>query len=145
MAVHNLCLRKNQHFIPKGTISTLGLGLNFCIKSAYPTNNYKKSLSRFKREIRIKYLFRHKPDSGNYVPGLYIPNSEWNPKEASQQVEGCLKKFESKLHQQQKQFQRCYTPPNITPLQASALQHLRNNSKFIIVPSDKNLGFTILK
>ncbi|KAL7522484.1 hypothetical protein ACHAWX_007171 [Stephanocyclus meneghinianus] len=90
-------------------------------------------------------MFRHKPDSGNYVPGLYIPNSEWEPEKASQQVEGCLKKFESKLHQQQKQFQRCYTPPNTTPLQASALSQLRNHNKFIIVPSDKNLGFTILE
>ena len=115
MAVHNLCLHPNKIYIPKGTISTFGLGLNFCIKSAHPTNNYKKSLNRFKRDIRIKHLFRDKPDNGNYLPGLYIPNSEWEPKKASKQIEDCLQKFESKLHQQQKQFQRCYTPPQHNP------------------------------
>lgn len=46
MAVHNLCILPSS--IPKGTISVLGLGINFCIKKPHPTNNFKKSLQRFK-------------------------------------------------------------------------------------------------
>ena len=142
MAVHNICADSSS--IPHGYVLALGLGPKFCIKRSHPTNDYRKSLARFKRSIRIKYQFLGKPD-GNYIPGLYIPNTEWTPRKASSDIELCLKRFESKLRQQQKRYQRCYSSPNILKLQATALEQLCNNEKYIVVLADKNLGFVVLE
>jgi hypothetical protein len=143
MAVHNLC--SIMHPIPFRTESTLGLGDKFCIRRARPTNNYSATLARLKRDVRIKYQFRNSKKKKSYIPGLYIPNEMWTPKKASKQVEAALTKFESKIHHKQQQYQRCSHPPNITQLQANVLVTLHNNKVFIVIPSDKNLGFVIME
>lgn len=134
-----------MHPIPLGTEATLGLGDKFCIRRARPTNNYSATLARLKRDVRIKYQFRNSKKKSSYIPGLYIPNEMWTPKKASKQVEAALTKFESKIHHKQQQYQRCSHPPNITQLQANVLVTLHNNKVFIVIPSDKNLGFVIME
>ena len=48
-ACHDYCVDLHM---PVGARSLLGLGLKYCVKKTHPTNNYKKSIERFKSDVR---------------------------------------------------------------------------------------------
>ena len=99
-AIHNLC--KSTKEIPPGALSLLGLGLNFCIKHRYPTNKIKKSIDRFKNDIRTKQLFVGLERQDDFIPQLYIKDPHWVAPPAKPKVEHCLQRFATRLQTEQK-------------------------------------------
>ena len=77
---HNLCKKTR---LPVGTRSLLSKGLKFCPTRSRPTNNTKKTMKRFKRDIRrIAYHYYNPPKKKpgvRYIPGLYISQNGMLP------------------------------------------------------------------
>ena len=94
-AYHNLCT-----FLPPppeaGTL--LGLGLKFCIKSPAPDkNSLEYAFKRFRRDVRLKFLFADNEDSNDELnPQLYI-KSDWEPPQACKSIEDRISNFEHHL------------------------------------------------
>jgi hypothetical protein len=99
IAIHNLC--KSTKVIPPGALSLLGLGLNFCIKHKYPSNKIKKSIKRFKNDMRTKQLFIRLERHENFIPQIYIKDPHWVAPLAEPKVEHCLQRFAAQLQAEQ--------------------------------------------
>jgi hypothetical protein len=145
-AYHNLC---DSQLPPPGTSQLLWHGLKFCIKKALPKPNLDITFSRLKKDIRPRYFWSKKglpstSDAEDYNPKLYI-KSTWEPEEASPEIETALQLFRSRVAQavhQNIQMQR--RKHNIPTKPRRLLQTLATNPNFIILPTDKNLGQSIL-
>ena len=108
-ACHDYCVDLHM---PVGARSLLGLGLKYCVKKTHPRNNYKKSIERFKSDVRrINWFIENPPEDDGideerkYTPGLYW-KSDWEPPPASQKIERCLNRFEKELTRQQKTYHK---------------------------------------
>jgi len=132
---------------PPGINNLLGLGLKYCIATPKPNPNIKKCLLKMAYKIRTKHYLKHKtPNTSNsYIPQLYIRLKNWNPPPATEDVENRLTRFE-KLLIAATTANRNKTNPftNLTHNQQQTLQKLKDNTEFIIIPTDKNLGPPIL-
>jgi len=132
---------------PPGINNLLGLGLKYCIATPKPNPNIKQCLLKMAYKIRTKHYLNHKtPNTSNsYIPQLYIKLKNWNPPPATEHVENCLTRFE-KLLTAATTANRNKTNPftNLTHNQQQTLQKLKDNTEFIIIPTDKNLGPAIL-
>ena len=76
--------------MPLGLRSFLGNGLKYCVRRPRPTNDLKKTLKIFKKNVRRIYMFRDDIEElpgVRYIPGLYIKNDDWKPPPASEEVE----------------------------------------------------------
>ena len=99
MACHNYCTLKHM---PAGTKILLGLGLKYAVKRPRPTNLTKRTLTRFKEDVRRKCFWLLTPPKANqpegekdtYIPGLYI-KSNWIPPECKiKELETAMAAFE---------------------------------------------------
>jgi hypothetical protein len=84
---------------PRGSKRLLGLGLNFSIKNTTPTNDYSKTIDRFKNDIRRMYFIENKDDDDDkrlYNPQLYI-KSDWKPPAAHHEIEQAIENFSTEL------------------------------------------------
>jgi hypothetical protein len=71
------------------------MGLNFCIKKKYPTNDTTKTFSRLRRDVRrISYWFNNPQDNSDYNPNLYISLNKWFD-EAHPLIEEGINHFEA--------------------------------------------------
>ena len=103
----------------------------------------RKTLKRFKRDVRIKYMFRddiEEPPGVRYIPDLYIKNDDWKPPPASAKVETCLSNFEEELRRRQSSYQNKTTLSNLTPRQWKLSQRMLYDDDLIVIECDKNLG-----
>lgn len=143
-AFHNLCTREK---VPAGVQSLLGLGLKFCLQKKTPQPKLSESMERFRHDVRLKYWLADNecnldPDR-EYIPELYI-NSEFVPPTASREVEKALNNFEARLDFE---FRKRSIRPgtNLSKVQQNALKFLRDNDKFVVLATDKNLGPAIIE
>lgn len=87
MTCHNYCTSSTM---PPGTRHLLGLGLNFCIKRDHPSNNYKKTIDRFKNDVRRIATFKDKEEDTGYIPGMYIKSDyDFAPTHIQQSRNAC--------------------------------------------------------
>ena len=140
MACHDYC----RHMpMPRGLKSLLGKGLKFCIRRPRPTNNIKKSLKRFKKDVRRIAMFKENPSPEEpgvrYIPGLYIKNDKWKPSLANDKVEQCLANFERELRQRQHSYQNKTSLSNLTYGQWKLSEQMLYDDDHIIIECDKNL------
>jgi hypothetical protein len=155
MAFHNFCTTSN---IPAGTPSLLGLNLKFCIEPPRPYQNITRSLFRFRRDTRLHYLHsrdepenptqqdfeeREKGNEGSYIPKLYIA-STWNPKPTETHVEHTLDALDKAMNECQNKLPstRRY---NLSCAQRHTLSELRKRPDLIVLPTDKNLGPSVIE
>jgi hypothetical protein len=99
--------------------------------------------------IRTLYKLKELDMDNNYSyeKKIYIKNKLWNPPPAPLLIEDKITEFEKEIKSKQATLHkklRKRNLSNLTPLQANALRLLRQNSNFIIKPSDKNLGPAIM-
>jgi hypothetical protein len=140
---HNLCKKLQP---PTGFDQLLGLGLNYCIKECHPKPNIKHTIEKLTRSIRLQVWINEEGPPGNdndYIPTLYIP-SPWKPPPASNEIENNLQLFTSRV----KNLIRNNTTTkksNLTKLQYTCLKKIKNNKRFIVCLSDKNLGPVIME
>ena len=130
--------------LPPGSYELLGLGLKFCIKAKQPANNLKNTLDRFEHDVRVKAYLKAEdpPEDPDFNPKLYIKAPWWEPGPADEAVETALENFKERLTEKQQEYQ-VDTSPNLTYLQISALQALKDNDDIIVVEADKNMGVTL--
>jgi hypothetical protein len=139
---HNLCESLQP---PPGSNQLLGLGLNFCIKESHPKPNVKHTLEKLERSVRLQAWINENgtPADEEYIPTLYIP-SPWKPPPASDEIENNLLLFSSKIKELVRNNK---TAPrsNLSKLQYTCLKNIKNDRRFIICLSDKNLGPVIME
>ena len=142
---HNLCL----HLKPPDNIgSLLGLGLKFCIQNRRPDKNaMDEAIQRLTKDMRLKYLFQGEDDNetNNYNRKLYI-KSQWEPPPASRDIENRITKF-SEAITEKRTFITSITKQatNLTTSQQHLLKQIRDDPRFIILMTDKNLGPAIME
>ena len=141
-AFHNLCTHKQP---PVGTSQLLWNGLKFCIEQALPKPNLDNTITRLTNDIRRKYYWRNRANDGNYEPKLYI-KSDWQAPDAAPELETAITLFKDRLLQQvQHNLQHNRRRHNLPPKSRLLLRDLPNNKDFIVLPTDKNLGPSILE
>ena len=119
--------------------------MKFCIKTPYPRkDSLDKAFERFTRDIRLRYFFTDNEEE-DFNPSLYI-KSEWKPPIASNDIEVRISKFQKLLASTRKEILRnTYSSSNLNPSQLYLLDWLKDNPKFIILDTDKNLGPSIIE
>ncbi len=144
LSVHNLCRDDPPQ---SGVWQLLGLGLKYCIATPKLNPNLKHCLLKLAYKIRTKHWLLHQnPANTNpYIPQIYVKLKGWNPPPASSKTEDHLTEFEKKLKETIVHHEKwIYYTSNITYSQWQTLTELRNNNKFIIVPTIKNLRPAIM-
>lgn len=155
-AYHNLC----QHLTPPpGTSSLLWLGLKFCIEKPLPKPKLSTHIERLTYDIRVRHTFASQklelePDPDDhpfptdsdteYDPKLYIKSSTFEPDPAPEPIEEAITQFQSGLQQLINTNQQPRRS-NIPTTTRQALRQLRKDDRFIVVPSDKNLGPAVME
>ena len=149
MQCHNMC--DPSSLMPLGVKSLLGLGLKYCVRTPRPTNKIKNTIDRLKRNLRLMWYFKYHPpdevdeDGPAYIPGLYIPNKNWDPPECDDlALEKGITKFKLDLQKTRKQYDRS-TISNLTPRQWKLATTLKNDDNLICVEGDKNVGGCLLR
>jgi len=158
-AFHNLCTHLTP---PPGTGPLLWLGLKFCIEQPLPKPTLSTYIERLTYDIRVRhaitgfeldYKQNQNPDDVHpfptdddteYDPKLYLKSTTYEPPAAPQPVEDAISQFQDGLQHlinNNKQHRRS----NIPPTTRQALRQLRKDDRFIVVPSDKNLGPAIME
>lgn len=130
--------------IPITTIQTLGLGLNFCINNVDANRNLTDNLQRFRRDVRMRYMFLKALDPNNNNKKIYIKNQGFEPEKAAPQIENAINRFENSIENYNQQHQP-KLKPNLTKAELNILYSFRNNNKLIVIPTDKNLGPAIME
>ena len=134
--------------MPKGIRGTLGYGLKHCIKLPQPqTIIYEKpnpDLPRLRNDIGRIYTYLDEEDvAGNYNPKLYINSDtpfDINCAYLENQINAFVKEFSSTRRRYLKR-----TAPNLTNKQFRLISDMKNNTIYIIIEADKNLGPCILE
>ena len=141
---HNLCtaLRPPSYFH-----LLLGLGLNFC-PTPHPTalSSINESLARFRRDYHTRIYFSGSPS--DFTAGQLFIRSTWEPKQTDISPEHQSRELlfrKSVLTLFNDGHYRRRVPSNLTPYQSHLLRTFRNNTDFIVFPTDKNLGPAILE
>ena len=145
MSYHDLCTTLSP---PAGAKYLLGLGEKFCIERGRPRGTdklYLTNMSRLARSIRIRDALKDFEGESDYIPGLYIP-SGWNPGLADVDIEFRLMAFADRirsltLHASKRRRNRF----NLTTQQYRILRRIREDKRFIVVLTDKNLGPAIME
>ena len=141
---HNLCSISQP---PKGLGKTLGLGLKFCIQS--PTPNQNPDYTRLQQDIRKKFYFAGNDDTNDIIEPcpkrLYI-KSKWVPDPQCENLENKINNFILNLELQNKlHLNLSKKSTNLNNIQKQHINFLRQNTEFIILMCDKNLGPAIIE
>jgi hypothetical protein len=136
-AFHSLCTSLP---IPPNFRSLLGLGLNFCVRQPFTPGPSSFDSSRFERDAYIRYIFA---GDNSPPPPLFLP-SKWQPATDDIHI-----KYRVRIHQFMEQMKSLFTkkrvPSNLLPSQEYALRLLKNDLRYIIRHTDKNLGPAVLE
>ena len=119
----------------------LSLGLNFRpTPRAIPIHILKKQIDVFSRSVRLKHFFSDKNhDTAFYHHKLFV-HSDWNPPICPPYIEVPLLALRHEL---------CSLSPrphtsNLSRSELLTLSKLQSNRSILVLPSDKNLGPTIV-
>lgn len=149
MSFHNLCVLATA---PPGCGHLLGLTQKFCIERSRPPYNFQKSLLRFLRAIRLKRWIQEnppqEPEPGDitYIPKLYVPSTFQPPalNDPNDNTELAIHTMYGNLEQVARTLASRPHHTNLTPSQHYLLRELSSDRRFVIVPTDKNLGPAIM-
>ena len=143
---HNLAKTSK---LPIATASLLGLGSKFCIETRLPPTNHKNTFINLTRSIRLQAWANEtlKDNQDEFDHGrnnLYIKNTNFIPPPANTHIESAHNQFRLKLITllNNKSPKPHY---NLTKLQRSVIQQIKNNNELIIMDADKNLGIVVMK
>jgi hypothetical protein len=80
-----------------------------------------------------------------YIPQLYVKLKNWHPPPASLTIENKVTDFEKQIrHAVDSNNNKTQPYTKLTPLQKTTLRDLKHSTEFVIMPTDKNLGPSIL-
>jgi hypothetical protein len=105
------------------------------------------------RQLAYSIRTKHFIDSfdmareNNYINQVYIKNKAWNPPPAPMLIEDKLTIFKKQLKQKQQKLEsklKKFNLRNLSSPQMNTLRYQKSNDKFVIKPSDKNLGPAIM-
>jgi hypothetical protein len=107
------------------------------------------TVQKLAHSIRTSYYLKDAGISNHqdYHKQIYARNSLWDPPPASLLIEDKITEFNQELQAKHNSLQAQFKNrnlSNLTYLQANALKPLKNDNKFIIKPTDKNLGPAIM-
>lgn len=129
--------------VPKNLKNLLGLNLNFCISPAPPTKgDLLKGLDGIIRSYRIKNQFGG-GNSGSYNKKLYVANPSFSPEMASDTAEKLFDEIRENILTAQLP-QRSSHQKNLNRKQHQLLNELVKRKDLIVVPTDKNLGPSLM-
>jgi hypothetical protein len=134
-AFHNLAL--NPPSVPGCVRQLLGLGLNFCPRTLYPTASKDTMIQRFNTDVLTKVFFTGEEP---LPPNQLFIRSDWNPPFHQIPTSIHLRLADFSMAYQSLYTQRRHCSTNLLPVQTTALTLLRKNPNFIVFKTDKNLG-----
>jgi hypothetical protein len=157
---HNLCVKLRP---PPNLANLLGLGMKFCLEQKRPKIDTSDTINRLKHSIRLRHWLQQAnipphinyPTADNtdstptpspaYIPNLYI-KSEWTPPSIQEgNTETRMMEFATMLRLAAISH-HCERPrSNLSSLQHQQIQTIRNDPRFIVCLTDKNLGPAILE
>ena len=139
---HNLCTTLTP---PKGVEKLLRYGLKFCVEPPTPKPNLDRTMERITRDIRIKHFIATTTlDEDGYDPKIYLPDPSFDPERAPPPIEEGLVNLRTRLEaliKDNKQPRQHNLPPDVR----KTLKELIDDKRFIVLPTDKNLGPCILE
>ena len=144
LACHNFC-RTIQP--PTGLSALLGLGHKFCIERARPPSRCVDSMARLRRSVRLRHWINNNPESSpsEHIPGLHEP-SQWEPPPIHEgNLELRLMDFASQIKTLSRSFSHRRRHCNLSPLQHHLLRKVKDDKRFIVCLTDKNLGPAIME
>ena len=113
-----------------------------------PKPQLDQTMYRLTKDIRLKHFWAQKGmdlADGDYNPKLYI-KSDWEPPEATEEIETALTQLRDSLQQQIRTNQRHQRRQhNLYASNRLLLRTLKESQDFIVLPTDKNLGPAILE
>lgn len=145
MSFHNLC---QELTLPPGIGTVLGLGAKFCIEEGLPPKDHAIGIHRLLRNFRIKHFIQGTDDTkeDSYNAKLYTPSKrKFNQPIPDGNIEMAVLDFSDQLERITKQQQSLPKAYNLNPQQYSAIHTLRNDPRFVICQTDKNLGIAIIE
>ena len=142
MAFHDLTTTAQP---PRNLRSLLGLGLKFCPTPRFSTNCVADTFLRFHHDLFCKIFYTGKPfdEDNDYDPKMYI-NSNWTPEDWQIPPSAVRRYNKFRMHNTHI-FKKRRVPSNLLKNQLLSLKYLQNQSEFLIVQCDKNLGPAIIE
>ena len=143
LAFHDLTTRLKP---PPNLRSLLGLSLKFIPNPPYNvewTQYIEKTLPKLERDLQIKIFYANNPPDENFNQRLHV-ESNWKPPAhmVPRELPRRLRDFTSGL---QALVLKTKSKSNLQPYQLAALHYLRNQTDFLVVHCDKNLGPAIIE
>jgi len=149
MSCHNLCSTLKP---PQGFEFLLGLGLKFCIQQQKPPDCLKTAIDRLRHSIRVKALMSvwditaNSSGTDSYIPSLYMKSATpLSP--APGYVEFRTEDFATNIQflLQQNAHINTRLHSNLSRMQYTCMRSLKNDRRFIVCMTDKNLGPAIIE
>lgn len=148
---HNLCSHLEP---PQGLEYLLGLGHKFCIQTGRPSANASiATVTKLKRNIRMQHWIHssdHEPqndsiENPNYIPKIYEPSSWAPPPIEDGDIEMRMLDFATQLHRAVTSANNKKAKFNLSYQQHSLIRQLKDDKRFIVCLTDKNLGPAIIE
>ena len=131
--------------VPEATKNLLGLGLKCCIAQKR-MGPFVFDFERFTRDLRLRFHFRNaeqKKPTEPHLRKLYIKNKDYEPPEATHDLEQDLKTFEHEITSLSRHTR--HSLPSLSDKEINSLKSLRDDPILLVLPTDKNLGPAILE
>ena len=141
LKVHNLC--DDPSSISQDLLNTLGLNLNFGISIKPNKEKVPIDFDRLRRSIRLKFV-KFPPKKETFIPKLHS-KSDWLPPDAPKTVETAMNTFEEAA---KKAFTKSWKHPHLENMEEKKiklLKSIKEERKYIVIASDKNLGPCIIE
>ena len=121
----------------------LGMGLKFRPSLRPPSaDQFDLQIKDFCRRVRLQHAFSNCPQDPDFNPRLYVPTG-WNPPRENPDLEDKL----FAVHQELRESIAVNMPRwknNLSKQDREELQQLKSNPNIKVLPTDKNLGPSLL-
>ena len=133
--------------LPKGVPAAFGLGLDYCHKASFPSNNITSTFKQYHTNMRCRKYWKDNPpeetDEETYSPKLYISSGAVFDY-AGEEIKDAIEAFETNVRRAQAQFNKKHAK-NISTRKYQLVISFRQHDRYIIIEADKNLGSCILE
>jgi hypothetical protein len=156
-AFHNLCITLCP---PPNLTNLLGLGEKFCLEWKRPKIDTVETIKRLKHSIRLRHWLQQ-PNNGytgknsvlahstsiteDYIPNLYIKSKWIPPAIQTGTIKTWMMEFATFLKLAAIAWHQARARSNLSSLQHRQITMIRNDTRFTICLTDKNLGPAILE
>lgn len=143
MTCHNLCTFLKP---PAGFASLLGLGLKFCIQQKKPPKSLAPCVQKLARSLQIQALYGANATSSDYIPSLYIKSKnvlEYPPGNIFHHLHDFTASLSDLLANNTRSGSRLTF--NLSKPQYNCMLNVKNDPRFIVCTTDKNLGPAIIE